>query len=101
MNLPAGLIDHLEKFIEQRGYTIDVEKTEYGYPDNSANVEKVDPQEVISFIHSINLPFPIRDYQFDAVCKGLEKKRAILLSPTGSGKSLIIMYYTAFIFYLR
>jgi superfamily II DNA or RNA helicase len=88
--LPAGLIDHLEKFSEQRGYAIDVEKTEYGYPDNSANIEKVDPQEIINFIHSINLPFEIRDYQFDAVCKALEKKRAILLSPTGSGKSLII-----------
>src|SRR6056300_641843 len=88
--LPAGLIDHLEKFSEQRGYAIDVEKTEYGYPDNSANIEKVDPQEIINFIHSINLPFEIRDYQFDAVCKALEKKRAILLSPTGTGKSLII-----------
>ena len=88
--LPAGLIDHLEKFSEQRGYAIDVEKTEYGYPDNSANIEKVDPQEIINFIHSINLPYEIRDYQFDAVCKALEKKRAILLSPTGSGKSLII-----------
>ena len=44
----------------------------------------------MDFIHSIDLPFPIRDYQFDAVCKGLEKRRAILVSPTGSGKSLII-----------
>lgn len=88
--LPAGLIDHLEKFAGQRGYTIHTEKTEYGYPDNSANNDKIDPKEIIDFIHSINLPFEIRDYQFDAVCKGLEKKRAILLSPTGSGKSLII-----------
>lgn len=88
--LPAGLIDHLEKFAVQRGYAIDTERTEYGYPDNAANNSKVDPNEIMDFIHSINLPFPIRDYQFDAVCKGLEKKRAILLSPTGSGKSLII-----------
>jgi len=88
--LPAGLIDHLEQFVVQRGYTIDTERTEYGYPDNAANNAKVDPKEIMDFIHSIGLPFPIRDYQFDAVCKGLEKKRAILLSPTGSGKSLII-----------
>ena len=94
--LPAGLIDHLENFATLRNYSIDVEKTEYGYPDNSANIEKVDPQEIIEFIHSTNLPFPIRDYQFDAVCKALEKKRAILLSPTGSGKSLIIYVLTRY-----
>ena len=88
--LPAGLIDHLEKFAEQRGYTVDTDRTEYGYPDNAANKANIDPNEIMDFIHNMGLPFPIRDYQFDAVCKGLEKKRAILLSPTGSGKSLII-----------
>lgn len=88
--LPAGLFEHLEKFAVQRDYTIDAQKTEYGYPDGGAHNEKIDPQEVMELIHSITLPFPIRDYQFDAVCRGLEKKRAILVSPTGSGKSLII-----------
>ena len=85
--LPAGLFEHLEKFAEQRGYLMGLEKTEYGLPESYS---KVDPQEIMEFVQKINLPFPIRDYQFDAVCKGLEKKRAILLSPTGSGKSLII-----------
>lgn len=88
--LPAGLVEHLEKFAAQRSYTIHTEKTEYGYPDNAANYAKIDPQEIMNFIHGINLPYQIRDYQFDAVCKGLERSRAILLSPTGSGKSLII-----------
>ncbi len=88
--LPAGLVEHLEKFAAQRGYTISAEKSEYGYPDDTRNNDKIDPKEIIDFIHSISLPFPIRDYQFDAVCKGLEKRRAILVSPTGSGKSLII-----------
>lgn len=88
--LPAGLVEHLEKFAEQRGYTIDVEETEYGYPDNASNKHDIDPKEIIDFVHSLNLPYDIRDYQFDAVCKGLERTRAILVSPTGSGKSLII-----------
>jgi len=85
--LPAGLFEHLEKFAEQRDYLMGLEKTEYGLPESYS---KVEPQEVMEFVHSINLPYQIRDYQFDAVCKGLEKKRAILVSPTGSGKSLII-----------
>ena len=85
--LPAGLIDHLQMFAEQRDYLMGLEKSEYGLADNYT---QVDPQEVMEFVHSINLPYQIRDYQFDAVCKGLERNRAILLSPTGSGKSLII-----------
>lgn len=85
--LPAGLIDHLQKFAEQRQYPVELEESEYGLADSQT---KIDPQEINEFIQSINLPFPIRDYQFDAVCRGLERKRAILLSPTGSGKSLII-----------
>jgi superfamily II DNA or RNA helicase len=88
--LPAGLIDHLQNFADQRGYEIDVEESEYGYPDSVSKKEKINPKEIIEFIHSLSMPYEIRDYQFDAVCRGLERKRAILLSPTGSGKSLII-----------
>lgn len=88
--LPAGLIDHLQNFADQRGYEIGVEESEYGYPDSVSKKEKIDPKEIIEFIHNLSLPHEIRDYQFDAVCRGLERKRAILLSPTGSGKSLII-----------
>src|SRR6056300_1517269 len=88
--LPGGLIDHLQKFADQRSYTVSPEKSEYGYPDDITNKEKIDPKEIIDFIHNLSLPHEIRDYQFDAVCKGLERKRAILVSPTGSGKSLII-----------
>jgi superfamily II DNA or RNA helicase len=36
------------------------------------------------------MPFAPRDYQYDAITHAIEKKRCILLSPTGSGKSFII-----------
>ena len=49
--LPAGLIDHLQKFADQRSYTINPEKSEYGYPDDITNKEKIDPKEIIDFIH--------------------------------------------------
>ena len=45
---------------------------------------------MMKFIEALKLPFKIRDYQFDAVCHGIQHRNAILLSPTGSGKSLII-----------
>ena len=86
--LPAGLYMHLLKFIEQRGYELACyDSPQYGTVDQH---NKVDVRELYNFIGRLGLPFPIRDYQFDAVSTGVHRKRAILLSPTGSGKSLII-----------
>lgn len=85
--LPGGLYYHLVEFAKERGYEIRTDESEYGRPDD---VQDINPEDLMAFIKRLNLPFEIRDYQFDAVCKGLERKRAILLSPTGSGKSLII-----------
>jgi len=85
--LPAGLIYHLMKFIESRGYKFELIDTAYGAPYSE---DKPDSKEFLQFIESLGLPFKIREYQFMACMEGLKRKRAILLSPTGSGKSLII-----------
>ena len=85
--LPAGLIHHIVQFSRGRGYTVDSIDSEYGLPYEK---QHVDESQLKSFINSLKLPYEIRDYQLDAVQKGLERKRGILLSPTGSGKSLII-----------
>jgi len=85
--LPVGLYYHLLKFCEQREYKLHQEPSDYGIPE-SAN--QVDPKEVMEYVQSLDLPWAIRDYQFDAVCTAIHRKRAILVSPTGSGKSLII-----------
>ena len=86
--LPAGLIHHLVKFIESRGYNYELlDEGKYGHPMHG---ERPDPKQVAQFIKSINLPFEPRDYQFIAVMEALPRTRGILLSPTGSGKSLII-----------
>ena len=42
------------------------------------------------FMKEYNLPFEPRDYQIDAVESTLKYGRQLLLSPTASGKSLII-----------
>ena len=85
--LPAGLIHHLFQFSRSRGYILDQEQSNYGLPYEK---QHVDIGQLNSFIKSLSLPFDIRSYQLDCVQKGLERKRGILLSPTGSGKSLII-----------
>lgn len=85
--LPAGLFHHLINFCDQNKYVTEVYDTKYGNPHTT---NKVDPKKIMDHIKSLELPFEIRDYQFDAVANALSRKRAILLSPTGSGKSLII-----------
>lgn len=85
--LPVGLFYHLVGFCEQRGYVCDVVESDYGKPDDRNSVT---PAALKQFEQSLGLPFPMRDYQFGAIGEAITRKRAILLSPTGSGKSLMI-----------
>ena len=91
-NLPVGLFDSLKYFCKSRNYFIDIIPSEYGTPYDK---DILDIEKLAEFIDSLNLtaggnPIECRDYQFKAVCEALVHRRRILLSPTGSGKSLII-----------
>lgn len=90
--LPCGLLPYVKDFCEKRQYTVEYEDSNYGPPES---INDIDPNKIMSFIKSLDLcsggqPIEIRDYQFNAICEGIRRKRAIMLSPTGSGKSLII-----------
>ena len=85
--LPAGLFYHLHKFSKSRGYIVDTEKTGYGLPNENANI---DIKQLSDYIDDLDLPFRPYSYQISGIQEGLKRKRAILISPTGSGKSLII-----------
>ena len=94
--LSAGLYIYLIKFCSERGYTLDTEETDYGFPFREESVPEFD-----QFLQVSSLPFPPRTYQKTAVLTALQRARAILLSPTGSGKSfiayLLIKYYMSMI----
>ena len=51
---------------------------------------KVDEAKVDKFIEALNIPFRVRDYQKEAFIHAVRKNRTLLLSPTASGKSLIV-----------
>ena len=85
--LPAGLVYHLKEFAKNRSYLLETESSKYGDPYER---NEITPHALLDFIEGITLPFPVRDYQFDCIGEAISRKRAILLSPTGSGKSLII-----------
>lgn len=86
--LPIGLLEYLKAFAKENGYTVD--DSEY-YPA----CDETTIEEVREFCESLNLtsngkPIAVRDYQIDAIYRAISNGRRLLLSPTGSGKSLII-----------
>ena len=78
----SGLIKHIISFAQDRNYTI-------SYDDEVYNNE-FSLSQATQFIDSLNLKIEPRDYQIDAFAHAIRNKRALLLSPTASGKSFII-----------
>lgn len=86
--LNAGLYVYLMKFASERGYVVDTEEVDvYGLPVNGESISEFD-----SWLDNeikTSLPFAPREYQVEAIKTALQRSRAILISPTGSGKSFI------------
>lgn len=85
--LYCGLLDYVKSFASERNYWVGVSFTE---PQDQWTTE-----DVREYIKTLNLvaagkQIDPHDHQVDAVCHALNKERCLLLSPTGSGKSLII-----------
>jgi len=78
-----GLIPYIVKFAEERDYELFID-------DSLKIVLSAKEEDFDAFVRSLNLPFNPRQYQFDAFAHAINNERAMLLSPTASGKSLII-----------
>jgi len=50
----------------------------------------IDDNKIDQFIKALKIPLDIRDYQKEAFVHSIKKNRCLLVSPTASGKSLII-----------
>jgi superfamily II DNA or RNA helicase len=81
--LYLGLLTYLVKFCEERGYELEYDASIKG-ADEFALVEAEE------WTKGLNLPFEPRDYQYKAFVHAVRNRRCLLLSPTSSGKSLII-----------
>lgn len=82
----VGLAQRIKKFCDQRQYNFSFDPELYH--------DNISVKEVEDMIDSLDLPdwVEIRDYQVDAVVKCLRSRRRTLVSPTGSGKSLMIYF---------
>ena len=92
-----GLVDHLQTWANEKQYIVEYEKNDW-YGDIVDDNKFVSLPAVKVFMDKISTIKP-RDYQYKAVYEALKNNRRLLLSPTGSGKSLmiysIVRYYAA------
>ena len=84
-----GLVSYIEAFCKERDYSL-----EYGDPRPDLT-DDYPVYHADKFITELDLqsrgqPIGVRDYQKSAYIHSMRNKRALLLSPTSSGKSLII-----------
>lgn len=84
--LYAGLAEHLANFCQKRDYEV-----EYEGLKAQEEFSVIEAKDKIAWMNLTKEP---RDYQIDAYIHAVRNRRAVLLSPTASGKSLIIYMLT-------
>ena len=78
----AGLLDHVIDFCTQNGND---------YSHSWKTIKSTIPSlPTKAWADSLGIPLEIRDYQYYAYQYAITKQRSIIVSPTASGKSLII-----------
>ena len=84
----VGLLDKIVSFCERQGYSYKFLDNEYYGLPFEVN-ESISKQGVKDYIKSIT-KFKPREYQLEGVSDCLKHNRRLLVSPTASGKSLMI-----------
>jgi len=84
----VGLKPYVQYFAKENNYTVD--DSEF-----IVTADKTSRENVKQFVDSLKLSsnekkIEVRDYQLEAIYNAINDGRRLLLSPTGSGKSLII-----------
>ena len=84
----VGLLSYIKKYCKQNNI-------EYTIEEDVENDRDIILSDVRNFIRSLKpkskgKSLKIRDYQLEAVQHAISKNRVLLVSPTASGKSLII-----------
>ena len=91
--LYAGLHNYLLEFAERNQTKIQfIPNKDFTTPQRIHEVSQEQIKQFFGILnpHSRGNQIQIRDYQLDAVQKSINEERTLLLSPTASGKSLII-----------
>ena len=86
----VGLLDYIKKFAEDRKYSYEIDS------ENLLANDGITKEDFSDFIKSLKLKIKPHIHQLKACFHAINKSRTLLLSPTGSGKSLIIYMLTRY-----
>lgn len=97
--LYAGVYDELLEFAKAREYEVELVESPYGLPGEKLNIL---PEDLVEYCKSLevqsgNKDIKTRSYQYESVFRSLRDKRKTIVSPTGSGKSLIIYFIVRYL----
>lgn len=81
--LPGGLLGYVQKFAQDRRYNLSID-------DAVLLTTNFSIAEAQAFADSLKLPHVPHDYQIEAFAKSIRNRRILIVSPTASGKSLVI-----------
>jgi len=84
-----GLLPYLKEFCEEREYTFEFDETRADLEDEFSLYQAKKFIDSLQ-LHSNNSPIEVREHQLNAFIHAMQSRRALLVSPTASGKSLII-----------
>ena len=85
----VGLVSYLTQWAHEKGYQYEIENHEnFGHPHDQNDL--ISPESVVGFVKALGLSVKAHDYQLSAIYECLRYNSALLLSPTASGKSLMI-----------
>ena len=94
-----GLLSYLQIFCEERGYELEYFASNTNFTSDYSLYHAKKFVEELQ-VQSRGVDIDVRDYQIEAFVAGMRNHRHLLLSPTASGKSLIIyMFVRQFIKY--
>jgi len=79
----SGLLPYIEGFCNEREYKIE-------YQNDVTSAHSFSKNEAMGFIKEINSKLKPREYQLKSFIHCVRNKRALIVSPTASGKSYII-----------
>ena len=92
--LYSGLVNYVEKFCQERKYDLVIDPTLI----LTENFSVVEAEE---FISTLNLPHEVRDYQLKTFVHAIRNKRMLIVSPTASGKSLMLYLIIRYLQYKK
>lgn len=93
--MPAGLVDAVKEFASNRGRNYSVELKDSKFFGTIGSKDDVSMDEFYEFVQDLNIHaggqrIEPRDYQLAAAYLAIKNYRQLIISPTGTGKSLVM-----------